>query len=88
MIRRDELYLSPSEEIIWSDGRVFVVDFEKGNIFVWTSEFFLYVVATFPPVIFARGPVVSFRDGRLVWLVIQTGEFTVVETRKVIDAKT
>ena len=89
MITRDELYLSPCEAVVWSDGRIFVVDFEQGHIFEWNTELYnLYVVATFPPVAFARGPVVSFRDGRLVWLDIRTGEFAIIETQKVMDAKT
>jgi len=78
------LRLSDYEEVLVSEGRVFVIDHQRGTVSEWDGGSRRQVMATFLPRTTAQLeeclPVVRFRDGRLVYLAKQTGEFKLIET--------
>jgi hypothetical protein len=76
--------LSAFEQVVCSDGKVFIVNYRNKRVFEWRNQS-THLVATFSDIPFGYPPIVRFSNGQLVCLTEYTGEFEVIET-KVIES--
>ena len=75
--------LSDHEEIIFSEGKVLIVNFKKGSVSKLNRDSRRTVLTNFPrESVELRGrlPVVRVEQGRIVCFLKETGEFRFIQT--------